>query len=347
MKKYIFLSLLSLAAWACTKTIEFDDKGVGNLIVLNSIIYPDSCISGRISQSTSILKDNRFGSFIDSRVELYENGNKVGQMDPLFGYFRFADIKPQTGKNYRIVVTSGGKQVEAETTIPEKAEIVSVDTVSARNEWGMFVDCKMKIKDATDEDFYRLVFSDESLMMSYNKNDSVKRRYYINKSQYSVNSDDPVFKSLYSNFGGDVIDMGPGNQFAIFPDDYFQGKEYSIQVPTVSFNPNNYYNPANPSLIYYTKQIYYRRAIHIQKLSKGYYNYMKYLQLYNFYRDNPISEPVPVYSNVVGGAGIFGSFNDEARFTLEKIYIPFSMDTIKVEPQQQNGYYYGGGGYSY
>ena len=346
MKKYIFLSLILFAAWACTKTIEFDDNGVGNLIVLNSIIYPDSCISGTISQSTSILKGNRYGGFIDGTVELYENGNKVGEMDPLFGKFRFPEIKPKAGNTYRIVVISGGKQVEAETTIPAKVDLISVDTATVKNEWGgILLSCKLKFRDSAGEDFYRLVFSDESLMMSFNKNDSVKRRYYLYKSQYSVNSDDPVFKSVYNNFGGDVIDMGPDNSYGIFPDDYFQGKEYSLIIPPLSLNNNgNYGDPANPSLNFYTRQIYQRRAIHIQKLSKGYYNYMKYLNLYSFYHDDPFAEPVPVYSNVIGGAGIFGSFNDEAKFTLEKIYMPFSMDTIKVE---QNNYGYGGGYYYY
>lgn len=344
MKKYIFLSLIILAAWACTKTIEFDDNGVGNLIVLNSIISPDSCISGDISQSTSILKGNRTGGFIDGTVELYENGNKVGQMNPLFGKFRFPEIKPISGNTYRIVVISGGKQAEAETTIPEKVDLISVDTVSVSNEWGgRFLSCKLKIRDSSGEDFYRLVLLDESLNMSFNKDDSVKRRYYLYKSLYSVNSDDPVFKSVYNNFGSDVIDMGPDNQYSIFPDDYFQGKEYSLQIPTLSFN-NNYYDPANPNLDYYTKQIYLRRTILIQKLSKGYYNYMKYLNLYNFYHDDPFAEPVPVYSNIENGAGIFGSFNNDTKFAVEKIYFPYSMDTIKVE-EQQNGY--GGGYYNY
>lgn len=345
MKKYIFLSLILFAAWACTKTIEFDDNGVGNLIVLNSIIYPDSCVSGNISQSTSILKGNRYGGFIDGTVELYENGNKVGQMNPLFGKFRFPEIKPKAGNTYRIVVTSGGKQAEAETTMPEKAEIVSVDTASVNIErGGILMSCNLKIRDSSGDDFYRLVITDESMMMSFNNNDSLKRRYYFYKSQYSVNSDDPVFKSVYNNFGSDVIDMGPDNSYGIFPDDYFQGKEYSLKLPALSLNNNgNYGDPANPDLNFYRRQIYQRKTIQIQKLSKSYYNYLKYLNLYSFYHDDPFAEPVPVYSNIENGAGIFGSFNDEAKFTFEKIYLPFSMDTIKLEPTN-NGY---GGGYYY
>lgn len=344
MKKYIFLSLILFAAWACTKTIEFDDNGVGNLIVLNSIIYPDSCVSGNISQSTSILKGNRYGGFIDGTVELYENGNKVGQMNPLFGKFRFPEIKPKAGNTYRIVVTSGGKQAEAETTMPEKAEIVSVDTVTVSNEWGgKSMDCKLKFRDSNEEDYYRILIADEYLQQSVNLTDSIKIRYYMQRYFSTAYSDDPVFKSVYNNFGSDVLDMGPDNGYGIFPDDYFQGKEYSVQIQLSAFNNAGYYNPANPSLIYYSKVLYQRKTIQIQKLSKSYYNYLKYLNLYSFYHGDPFAEPVPVYSNIENGAGIFGSFNDEAKFTLEKIYLPFSMDTIKLEPTN-NGY---GGGYYY
>ncbi|MFY9151488.1 MAG: DUF4249 domain-containing protein [Prolixibacteraceae bacterium] len=343
MKKYIFLSLILFAAWACTKTIEFDDNGVGNLIVLNSIIYPDSCVSGNISQSTSILKGNRYGGFIDGTVELYENGNKVGQMNPLFGKFRFPEIKPKAGNTYRIVVISGGKQAEAETTMPEKAEIVSVDTTTISNEWGgKSLNCNIKFHDSGDEDFYRIIITDESMIRLTNLRDSVKFRYFVYRYSSTINSDDPVFKSVYNNFGTDILDMGPDNMYGIFPDDYFQGKEYSIQTLTSVFS-HEYDGYPTDNLTYFNHQVYSRKIIQIQKLSKSFYNYMKYLRLYSFYRDDPFAEPVPVYSNIENGAGIFGSFNDEAKFTMEKIYVPFSMDTIKVEPTN-NGY---GGGYYY
>lgn len=347
MKKYILILFILSTAWACTKTIDFDDNGIGNLIVLNSIILPDSCVSGSISQSTSILKGNRYGgviegSVIEGSVELYENGIKVGQINPLLGSFRFTDIKPKTGNTYRIVVSSNGKQAEAETIIPNQADLISVDTATIIGEWGgKELNCKIKIRDSSDDDYYRLIVSSERLVMFVGQYDTVKTKYYIYSSQYNINSDDPVFKSVYNNFGSDIIDMGPDNTYSIFPDDYFQGKEYSLQMQTPAFYYTGYGNPSKPTIHRGENSIYERKTIHIQKLSKGYYNYMKYLNLYEYYRDNPFSEPVPVYSNVKNGAGIFASFNDEAKFSFEKIYFPFSMDTIKVE-KQQNGYNYGG-----
>lgn len=346
MKKYILILFILSTAWACTKTLDFDDNGVGNLIVLNSIISPDSCVSGRISQSTSILKGNRYGgvnegSNIKGSVELYENGIKVGQINSVLGNFRFTEIKPKTGNTYRIVVTSNGKQAEAETTIPNQVEVISADTATIIGEWGRKeMNCKIKIRDSSEDDYYRIAFSSETMVMYINPNDTIKIKYYIHRNQYLLTSDDPVFKSVYNNFGSDVIDMGPDNSYNIFPDDYFQGKEYAVQFYTPAFYYLGNSDPSGPIIYYGQNTLYERKTIQVQKLSKGYYNYMKYLRLYEFYRDNPISEPVPVYSNVKNGAGIFASFNDEAKFGFEKIYFPFSMDTIKVE-KQQNGY----GGY--
>lgn len=335
MKKYILISLILATSWACTKTIDFDDDGVGNMIVLNSIISPDSCISGSISQSTSILKGNGVGGFIEGTVELYENGNKVGQIDPLLGIFRFTDIKPKTGNTYKIVVTANGKKAEAETTIPNQAEVISADTSTTRNEWGNMLYLKIKFHDSSEKDYYRIVMTNESMVRTTNLKDTIKTRYHIYRYSASFTSDDPVFKSVYNNFGGDILDMGPDNVYGIFPDDYFQGKDYFIQTWMSGFN-NDY--PTDNST-YFTHQVYSRRIIQVQKLSKEYYNYMKYLRLYDYYHDDPFSEPVPVFSNVKGGAGIFAGYNDNAKLQFEKIYIPFSMDTIKVE----DGYYYGGG----
>ena len=251
------------------------------------------------------------------------------------------------GKTYKMVITSNGKKLEAETSIPQKAEVISVDTSSVKNEFGRWTDYKVNIKDPSGEDFYRLVIMSESLSF-YTSKDSLgndKRHYTKSTFQTLFTSDDPVLKSLYNNFGQDLIDAGPSNVYEIFTDDYFQGKEYSLKFQV--FNGyhgsygggggSGYSDPGNPNLS--SGIIYQRYIIHVQKLSKELFNYLKYLNLYDFYHDNPFSEPVPVYSNIKNGIGIFAGFNDDALFKYDKIYVPFSMDTIKIE-NGSNGYSY-------
>lgn len=345
MKKYILIILLIATIFSCTKTLDFDEGNSETQLVLNSVIWPDSVFAASISKSTSILFDRQVGQITGGTLDLYEDGALLTQITSPTGQFYASGIKPKAGKSYRVVVNSNGKQIEAETAIPNQAEVISVDTSSVKNEYGnRRINYKVKIKDPAGDDYYRIVVMNEQLTQVSYADAKHIRKYYYNTVQYWINSDDPVFNSVYNNMGEDIIDMGPENDYNISPDDYFKGKEYSVQFQ-MSPNGYGYYSPYssgydyNPNSPY--KMIFERQTIHIQKLSKDLYNYLKYIKLHNHYRDNPFSEPVPVYSNVKNGTGIFAGFNDNAVSHFEKVYIPFSMDTIKVE--EGSMYNYGGG----
>jgi hypothetical protein len=336
MKKYIYISLIFVTLLSCTKTIDFDDEGLANQVVVNSIISTDNWFTAYLTKSSSILEDRQNNPPLEGTLDLYEDGNLIRQFPSQLGGFSATDIKPKAGKSYRIVITSNGKQIEAETILPNQTEVISLDTITIKDQNNYKrLNYKLKLKDQAGDDYYRIVVTDEGLTVK--SDDKGSRKYYMSRNQNSINSDDPVFNSLYNNFGGEAIDMGPSNDYYIFPDDYFKGKEYMIQFQTNSYSYNSNYSNGYGS----SKQIYTRNVIHIQKLSKDLFTYLKYLKLYNHYHDNPFSEPVPVYSNIKNGIGIFAGFNDDAKFTFEKTFVPYSMDTIKVEPEN------GGSGYHY
>ncbi len=346
MKKYIIYSLLLVTLISCTKTLDFDDTGLANHVVVNSVISTDSYFNSYITKSSSILEDRQNNPAADGSMELYEDGNLIRQFPMQTGGFSDTDIFPKAGKTYRMVITSNGKTLEAETKMPNQAEVISIDTSSVKNEFGLWTNYKVNMKDPSGEDYYRLVVMLESLSF-YTSKDSLgneKRHYMKGIYQQLFTSDDPVLKNLYNNFGQDVIDAGPSNDYEIFTDDYFQGKEYFLQFQIYNGYSGGYGygDPYSPGLS--SGLIYQRYIIHVQKLSKELFNYLKYLKLYDFYHDNPFSEPVPVYSNVKNGIGIFAGFNDDTKFSFEKTYIPYSMDTIKVEDGYSGGgYYYGSG----
>ncbi|HLN72428.1 MAG TPA: DUF4249 domain-containing protein [Prolixibacteraceae bacterium] len=338
MKKYIFLSLILVSFLSCIKTIDFNDEQYANQLILNSIIWPDSAFQASLSKSTSIL-ENDYGPVYqipDGAMDIYENNQLLAHLSSSTGKFRAANIKPKAGNTYRLVATSQGKQIEAETIIPLKAEVVSIDTSLVKNnsyQKTLFFD--FKIKDTPGEDYYRIVLEYEYLaqITSRDINNKEIKIYQLPRNiNWGKISDDPVFKSVYSNSGGEIFDMAPDNRYNIFPDDIFNGKERSIQVKAnfTTYNLQNYGN---------IQTIYDRFTLHIQHISKDLYNYLKYLELYDYYHENPISEPVPVYSNIKNGAGIFAGFNDDASYTFEKVYIPYSMDTIKIEGSPGYGGY--------
>jgi hypothetical protein len=331
MKKLIIIFLIFTIASSCTKTIDFDDEGYANQIVINSTISTNSYFTAYTSKSTSILTNNHSSSPVEGSMDLYEDGNLIRQFPTQLGGFSATNIIPKAGKNYRMVITSEGKKLEAETILPNKVDVVSVDTASvesANNLRNILI--KMKIKDPEGDDYYRIVYMWETI--SYIQDSKGARKYYRSYNQSGIASDDPVFKSVYNNFGDEIID-GPGNDYHIFPDTYFNGKEYSVRFRTTPGYFGNTYSYGS-----YGTRIYERNEIHIQKLSKDFYNYLKYLKLYRFYHDNPFAEPVPIYSNIKNGIGIFAGYNDEVKLEYEKKFIPFSMDTIKLE-QGSYGYY--------
>ena len=334
MKKIIYLSALILTLISCNKTLDFDDEGYANQIVVNSTISNNSYFVSYITKSRSILTKNQTNTPVEGSMELFEDGKLIKQFPSQLGAFSATDIIPKAGKTYRMVITAEGKKLEAETMIPNKVEVLSVDTASIKSNNLIFTIINLRIKDPEGDDYYRIVSMRETI--SYIQDNKGVRKYHRAYNQFLIASDDPVFKSVYNNFGDEIID-GPDNEYSIFPDDYFNGKEVSVKFRT---NPSYYGDPSNPGQYGYgygSTQIYERNEIHVQKLSKDLYNYLKYLKLYNFYHDNPFAEPVPVYSNVKNGIGIFAGFNDEVKLEYEKKSIPFSMDTIKIE---EGGYGY-------
>ncbi len=341
MKKYIVISLVLLGLFSCTKTIDFDDEGLANQLILTSIIHPDQGITANLTFSTSILSSPTLAGgelMADGTIEIYENGALIKEQYSPTGRFELTEIKPKAGAIYKVVGKSHDKQLEAETTIPGKVEVVSLDSMTFRDQYNTKkLIFKVKLKDQEGDDYYRITVNKESLILNLNTDGKGTRKYYKITTENSISSDNPVFKSLYNNFGGNELDMGPDNDYNIFPDDYFKGKEYSIQFQVNNYGYGNVYYVGGYGYVN-SKTIYERHIVHIQHLSKDLFTYLKYLNLYDFYHDNPFAEPVPVYTNIKNGVGIFAGFNDEAKFTFEKIYIPFSMDTIKVEESSYGGY---------
>lgn len=347
MKKYI---LIIMAAWmltSCEKDLKFDDEGLANQLVLNSIISSKKDFAASLTKTRSILENSYTGSSLmaEGTLDIYLNGKLIKNINSPTGFFNPSEIRPKAGDLYRIIMNSNGKQLEAETIIPQKTEVISIDTTTFRDERNnKFLIYKAILKDFEGDDYYRILITKESLILNKNSDGKGTKKYYLNTSDKSISSDNPVFKSVYNNFGGDAFETGPNNDYNIFPDDYFEGKNYAIQFHANDYGYGNVYSPIGGSGGYGgSETIYERNVVHVQHLSKEMYTYLKYLKLYSHYQGNPFSEPVPVFSNIKNGIGIFAGVNDDAQFMFEKIYRPFSMDTITIE-KDYSGYQYGSSG---
>lgn len=329
MKRYFILLILAFVFNSCIKTIDFDDKTLANRLVFNAQIMPSDLFTGTVRKSTSILSNADNLNVENGSVKLFENGNLQSEFTFQNGYFTKPGLSFKEGKTYRVEISADNQTISAETTIPEPVTVLQIDTISSRTTTGeITMQLAITFSDKLEtKDYYRIVASEDQTYRITDQNGN--KREYETSINLQIIQDDPVFKSVYTNFSNDVVDLNPENSYNIFPDDYFEGKQYKLKFKTKSYATYSYpggggygYNPiyGSGNQYGYAELVSGKTTVYFQKISKDLYNYLKYLQLYDTYKDNPIAEPVPVYSNIKNGAGIFSGLTTNSQFKWETIY---------------------------
>ena len=98
MKKYILFILMIVSILACNKTLDFDDEGYANQIVVNSTISTNSYFVSYINKSRSILTKNQSTTPVEGSMELFEDGTLIRQFPTQLGAFSATDIITKAGK---------------------------------------------------------------------------------------------------------------------------------------------------------------------------------------------------------------------------------------------------------
>ncbi len=137
----------------------------------------------------------------DGTVEVYENGKLLKDQYSPTGVFEFTDIRPKPGATYKMVAKSLSKQLEAETTIPGKAQVISIDTAIVT---GQFLNKRLqvdvKVKDVPGDNYYRILVKKEDLVLNKNADGKGTPKYYLYTMEDWFSSDSPVFNSLFNNY---------------------------------------------------------------------------------------------------------------------------------------------------
>jgi hypothetical protein len=312
---------------SCEKDIEFSGKITDPLIVINSIISPDSVISAYISKSKFFLADDtKFDSITDADVSVYINGKFKEKMTYISGGLYKSSFIPNVGDTVSLKTTVSGMQsVNCQTIITPKPEVISVDTTIKSLSYHSIVsyqlgnggytssadttgaslsyEIKMKIKiqdNAKQQNFYRLM-----AVLPSNSNDNKYTYSYINITLEGVLSDNQNDPASLINISGSE------NLFNIFSDELFNGKEFSVVFTITGTNYVKFNNGQIPYL-----------NINLQNLSSDYYKYL-YTRGQSLSSDGFFSEPVQIFNNVIGGIGILGSYNNDnnsARINLLDLY---------------------------
>ena len=300
MKNSFYIIFIALIA--CSKVVEVDIPFEKPNIVVNSLIHPDTFFTAELTQSNFILDTlDYFRYILDAQVEVYEDGNYLGDLlyDNL--YFNYANntLFPKPGSIYELrVLKPNYELVTAQTTVPVAApqfEILNIQDVIG--EFGNIEkELTIKITDVPENSYYE--FFIKEYQFNYNNasgntivEDSVLYRLGMMTSDLLVSPDGDIYYS---------------NEF-LFDDVLFRNSSYTFKLSLPYLSYNFTLNKLPPD---------YYLLISMRSIHEEYY---KYKVSYNKQREvefSPFAESVFVYNNINNGLGLFSS------------YYEYSMDTI-------------------
>jgi hypothetical protein len=283
MKPILFIFALLFFA-SCVSEVDFPLPSTEKLVALNCILNPNAdTVVAWVSYTKPVLSTLEFEAVKNARVNLFEDGKQIGEFVKSDSTAFVLPIKVKPCKNYRIEVVTENKLVWAETHVPEN---ISADFEAIKNNQNSF-DYKVSFKDNPGEENYYWI--------------SAKGFTWTAKPYYSI------VDLLFSNY--DLADdfNRTVDQFKGYLYDY----RYYIRIldgtlpsdsVTVQFNPGGINIQNGPQEVFVLSVDY-----HLDKYMKS-----SLLMEENDWsaEDTPIIySPFPVYSNIHGGTGIFGSFN--------------------------------------
>lgn len=309
------MASIALLLFSCEKTIEFKGEETQPLLVVNSIVQPDSALVASVTNSVFFLSDNYIMPVENANVQLFVNNNFVEKMQLYNERITDLDYRPNVYYNHSVYISdykikTGDKiryeisapnfdKVWAENTVPAVTEIISLDTVVEKitqkeqydeNYYSHYnFNFSLKFKDnANEKNYYRLTV-DAAYFYYDEENEPVVMR----RSPYYFDSKDMIFNNdPLTNTDGEYHSNG----YDIFSDDLINGKEYSL-----SFSFLTDYN-VNANL---NGNIFY---IQLQSLSSEYYMYLRTLSSQNN-EMGIFAEPTQIFNNINGGIGILGAFS--------------------------------------
>lgn len=360
MNTFKYLSVIILFSIllfsGCRKVLEFDEKDIQSLLVLNCVANPDSTVTIDLTRSASALEElvvfppvkdasitlndgtNTYSDFeyittYDSLIN-YDDSGSISYVKYENGYYINRQVKFEINKEYTIEIKADGfDEIKATTEVPYPVSVEKIDTFSVKTQQDSYTYIQEKAKiyftDPVDQNnFYRLKGEMASLNITVDSENG-NTQTYPSYSQLDIDSDDPVFGT---DSDGGLFSSGSNNTYSTFNDQLFNGKSYSIEMiyatnySTDDIADDGSTNTSNS----YTYQIF---KIELLSLSESYYTYLNTLALQSSSESDPFSDPVLVYTNIENGTGIFGSWSTSDSYL---VISDFNEEMLSLLPYHDN-----------
>lgn len=282
---FIFIVLVS-----CIKEAKIIIPDHEPKIVVNSLFSPDTLLQVYVGLTSSM--QDVPPPISNAVITVYKNGNTIGAFEYLGeGWYRSFHY-PEEGADYKIEVSVPGfDMVWAESEVPLFPELIE-------NPYAM------RVGELYVAQTLRLVYD---TYINFN-DDPNKRNYYEiwGYNHFGANYDPELFDDPSIKMDSD-LDMIYTIKSLVFTDKLFNGEEKLVKA--------SFYGSVSPNTVWFSPL-----KITFQSISEDYFNYRKslhrHLHLQNTatHVNYPVTllflgEPYELYSNVVGGYGVFAGFN--------------------------------------
>jgi hypothetical protein len=290
MKQFSLILLLLFSS--CVSEVDIALVENEKVVTVNCILSPDiDTIVAHVSYSRDALSSENFKPIDDATIKLFEEGRLIGKFKKSDSTAWRLNHTIEPGKSYNLEVFINDKTLWAETTVPEKlnAKISSLEIVTYRYDYNV----------------------------SFLNNP--KSFYWISAKGYAHYKGEPTFDrapGFYSSYSyaddfNRYLETWAGYRYSY--EDYIRiaGNTFQSDSINCQFVPSTIDINLGPQEVFVFSVDY-----HLDK-------YMKSSLLMEendlWAEDVPIVyAPFPVYSNIHGGTGIFGSFSSVSKvFTKE------------------------------
>jgi len=273
IKTILFFTII-LLCFSCIKDLNSDISGGDNLLVVNATLCPDSAISLVVSKSKNVLDETKTEYINNALIYVYESNKLIDTLRNKGNGLYLSSLKPSTNKPYSIKVKAiNNDELEATDTIPERVNILNIDTFVVNNKLSRLLNCAINIADPINKsNFYLLK------ILSSNKTG------FKNIQAQKYTCYDPMIMNV------DVIDSLAGGNIIFFNDSKFNGETHSVLI----------------SMLYPKNRIVY---VQLWSISQAFYNYCFSIASNRANNSGLFSEKTQVRSNIKGGLGIMGSYS--------------------------------------
>jgi hypothetical protein len=298
--KYFTVLLSILLFSACVKDVDFNGAETAPKMVVNSMI---NCKSDsnllKISESVFIYSDNKPKIIEDPNLQLKINDIPVE--------IKFDHIKNKNSYYSFNSQLLPGDKIELSGQTAEHGTVQGVDYVpsppqikSVNYEWFTgddnysYLRTLITISDRPSSKNYYRILIQEKTIPDYDGAPTEDELEWINTEVYI---DQEI---VFNNIDGVAGDSKFNHTYRIFPNDLFQGKDYTLNV-YIRKDSGNPWGTVERRLV----------RVEIQSLTESLYLYLRSVEIAS--NQDYFQEPVKVYSNIKEGYGILGIYNPSEK----------------------------------